>query len=111
MSHYFVEQVTWLTEMHRQVFAVEPEIVDSLSDVDTTSSSPTDGQVLTWNQSSSNWVPDSLPNDLPVGGTTGQIFEMMLQTLTYDGIPAVHSALKTFRSVLQEKGMWPLESE
>lgn len=48
---------------------------------------------------------------LNVGCTPGQIFEVILQTFTYNGIPAVNSALKTFRNVLQEKDMWPLESQ
>lgn len=38
--------------------------IDSLSDVDTTTSTPTDGQILTWNQGNSEWRPE----DAPVGG-------------------------------------------
>ena len=36
------------------------------------------------------------------------IFEAILQTFTYNGIPAVNAALKVYRDVLKEKGMWPL---
>jgi hypothetical protein len=28
---------------------------------------------------------------------------------TYGGVPVMNSALKVFREVLQEKGMWPLK--
>lgn len=48
---------------------------------------------------------------LNVGCTPEQIFEVVLQTFTYNGIPAVNAALKTFRDVLKEKDMWPLKSE
>ncbi len=46
---------------------------------------------------------------LNVGCTPAQIFEVILQTFTYNGIPAVNTALKAFRDVLQDKDMWPLK--
>lgn len=36
---------------------INSESIDELSDVDTTTSAPTDGQVLTWNNSGSKWEP------------------------------------------------------
>ncbi len=44
---------------------------------------------------------------LNVGCTPGEIAEVIFQTFTYGGIPTVNSALKTLRSVLEERGMWP----
>ena len=48
---------------------------------------------------------------LNVGCTPEEIAETIFQTFTYAGIPTVNSALKTLRSVLQEKGMWPATDE
>ena len=45
---------------------------------------------------------------LNVGCTPHEIFEAILQTFTYNGIPAVNAALKILREVLEEKEMWPL---
>ena len=45
---------------------------------------------------------------LNVGCPPEYIFEAILQTFTYNGIPAVNAALKVYRDVLKEKGMWPL---
>ncbi|QTA85448.1 carboxymuconolactone decarboxylase family protein [Desulfonema magnum] len=45
---------------------------------------------------------------LNVGCTPEEIAEVIFQTFTYGGIPTVNSALKTLRTVLEEKGMWPL---
>ncbi|OQX26567.1 MAG: 4-carboxymuconolactone decarboxylase [Desulfobacteraceae bacterium IS3] len=45
---------------------------------------------------------------LNVGCTPQEIAEVMFQTLTYGGVPTVNAALKTLRTVLEEKGLWPL---
>jgi 4-carboxymuconolactone decarboxylase len=37
------------------------------------------------------------------------IAEAIFQTFTYAGIPTVNTALKALRSVLKEKGLWPIE--
>ncbi len=46
---------------------------------------------------------------LNVGCTAREIAEVIFQTAVYGGMPATNQALKTLRSVLEEKGMWPLE--
>ena len=46
---------------------------------------------------------------LNVGCTPHEVAEVIFQTAIYGGMPATNSALKTLRSVLQEKGLWPLE--
>ena len=46
---------------------------------------------------------------LNVGCTPGEIAEVIFQTAVYGGMPATNSALKTLKSVLEEKGLWPLE--
>ncbi len=48
---------------------------------------------------------------LNVGCTPAEIAETIFQTAVYGGVPAVNTALKTLRSVLEEKGMWPMEQE
>ena len=48
---------------------------------------------------------------LNVGCTPEEIAETIFQTFTYAGIPTVNAALKTLRSVLKEKGMWPAADE
>lgn len=45
---------------------------------------------------------------LNVGCTPQEIAEVIFQTAIYGGVPATNSALKTLRSVLEEKGLWPL---
>jgi 4-carboxymuconolactone decarboxylase len=45
---------------------------------------------------------------LNVGCTPEEIAETIFQTFTYAGIPTVNTALKVFRTVLEERGMWPL---
>jgi len=45
---------------------------------------------------------------LNVGCTPEEIAETMFQTLVYGGVPATNSALKVLRSVLEERGLWPL---
>jgi 4-carboxymuconolactone decarboxylase len=42
-----------------------------------------------------------------VGCTPEEIAEVIFQTGIYGGIPATNSALKTLKSVLEERGMWP----
>lgn len=46
---------------------------------------------------------------LNVGCPPQEIAEVIFQTAIYGGMPATNSALKTLRSVLEEKGLWPLE--
>ena len=46
---------------------------------------------------------------LNVGCTPQQIAEVIFQTAIYGGMPATNQALKTLRSILEEKGLWPLE--
>lgn len=46
---------------------------------------------------------------LNVGCPVEDIAEAIFQTVTYAGIPTVNTALKTLRSVLKEKGLWPIE--
>ncbi len=45
---------------------------------------------------------------LNVGCTPEEIAEVIFQTFTYGGIPTVNAALKTLKTVLEEKGLWPL---
>ena len=46
---------------------------------------------------------------LNVGCTPQEIAEVIFQTAIYGGMPATNSALKTLKSVLEEKGLWPLD--
>ena len=46
---------------------------------------------------------------LNVGCTPQEIAEVIFQTAVYGGIPAANQALKTLRSVLEEKGRWPID--
>ena len=47
--------------------------IDDLTDVDTSSGGhvPTDGQVLTWNNGHSHWMPMNLPSSVPTGSWSG----------------------------------------
>ena len=45
---------------------------------------------------------------LNVGCSPEDIAETIFQTFTYAGIPATNAALKVLRSVLEEKGLWPI---
>ncbi|MDJ0817986.1 MAG: carboxymuconolactone decarboxylase family protein [Desulfobacterales bacterium] len=45
---------------------------------------------------------------LNVGCSPGEIAEVIFQTAIYGGVPATNAALKTLRSVLEERGQWPL---
>lgn len=47
---------------------------------------------------------------LNVGCTPADIAEVIFQTFTYAGIPTVNTALKVLRGILEEKGLWPLET-
>lgn len=47
---------------------------------------------------------------LNVGCSPEDIAEVIFQTFTYAGIPTVNTALKVLRGVLQEKGLWPFET-
>ncbi len=46
---------------------------------------------------------------LNVGCPVEDISEAIFQTFTYAGIPTVNTALKTLRSVLKEKDLWPID--
>ena len=46
---------------------------------------------------------------LNVGCTPQEIAEVIFQTAIYGGMPATNAALKTLKSVLEEKGLWPLD--
>lgn len=46
---------------------------------------------------------------LNVGCPPREIAEVIFQTAVYGGMPATNSALKTLKSVLEEKGLWPLD--
>ena len=46
---------------------------------------------------------------LNVGCTPQEIAEVIFQTSIYGGVPATNQALKTLRSVLEEKDLWPLK--
>ena len=46
---------------------------------------------------------------LNVGCTPREIAEVIFQTAVYGGMPATNQALKTLKTVLEEKGLWPLE--
>ena len=46
---------------------------------------------------------------LNVGCRPQDIAEVIFQTAIYGGMPATNSALKTLKSVLEEKGLWPLD--
>ena len=48
---------------------------------------------------------------LNVGCSPEEIGEVIFQTAIYGGVPATNAALKTLRSVLKEKGLWPLAVE
>jgi 4-carboxymuconolactone decarboxylase len=43
---------------------------------------------------------------LNVGCSPEQIAEVMFQVAVYGGVPATNAALKTLKSVLEEKGIW-----
>ena len=45
---------------------------------------------------------------LNVGCTPEEIAEVIFQTAVYGGVPAMNAALKELRTVLTEKGLWPL---
>ncbi len=46
---------------------------------------------------------------LNVGCRPREISEVMFQTSVYGGVPAMNTALKVLRTVLEEKGLWPLD--
>ena len=45
---------------------------------------------------------------LNVGCTPQEIAEVIFQTAVYGGVPATNAALKELRTVLTERGLWPL---
>ena len=47
---------------------------------------------------------------LNVGCKPREIAEVIFQTAVYGGVPTTNSALKVLKSVLEEKGMWPLKN-
>ena len=46
---------------------------------------------------------------LNVGCPPQDVAEVIFQMAPYGGVPVVNTALKIFREVLQEKGLWPLQ--
>jgi len=48
---------------------------------------------------------------LNVGCSPQEIAEVIFQTAIYGGVPATNAALKTLRSVLEDKGLWPLSDD
>ena len=48
---------------------------------------------------------------LNVGCKPREISEVIFQVAIYGGVPATNSALKVLRSVLEERGLWPLDEE
>ena len=46
---------------------------------------------------------------LNVGCTKEEIAEVIFQTSIYGGMPATNTALKILRTVLEEKGEWPIK--
>jgi 4-carboxymuconolactone decarboxylase len=46
---------------------------------------------------------------LNVGCPPQEIAEVIFQTMVYGGVPAGNAALKVLKTVLEEKGMWPIE--
>jgi len=46
---------------------------------------------------------------LNVGCTPEEIAEVIFQTAVYGGVPAMNAALKELRTVLTERGQWPLQ--
>lgn len=44
---------------------------------------------------------------LNVGCSPEEIAEVIFQTFVYGGMPATNAALKTLKSVLEERGLWP----
>jgi len=45
---------------------------------------------------------------LNVGCTPEEIAEVIFQTLVYGGVPTANAGLKILKSVLEEKGLWPM---
>ena len=43
-----------------------------------------------------------------MGCTPEEIAEVIFQTLVYGGVPTANAGLKTLKSVLEEKGLWPV---
>jgi 4-carboxymuconolactone decarboxylase len=48
---------------------------------------------------------------LNVGCRPREIAETIFQTAVYGGVPATNTALKVLKSVLEDKGLWPLADE
>ena len=46
---------------------------------------------------------------LNVGCTPREIAEVIFQTAVYGGMPATNQGLKTLKSVLEDRGQWPLD--
>ena len=46
---------------------------------------------------------------LNVGCTPREIAEVIFQTAIYGGMPSTNQGLKTLKSVLEERGEWPLD--
>ena len=48
---------------------------------------------------------------LNVGCSPGELAEVIFQVGVYAGVPVVNSGLKTLKSLLEERGDWPLSEE
>lgn len=77
--------------------------INSLSDVDTTTAAPTDGQVLTWDELAGNWIPES-----PTGGGASSLNDLTDVDLstppTANQVLAFDDVSSTFKPVDQSGG-------
>ena len=64
--------------------------IDALSDVDTTSVAPTDGQVLTWDNAASQWEPATVS-----GGGGGEANQNAFSIITVTGQPNIEADSNT----------------
>tara|TARA_B110000881_G_C18565675_1_gene512491 strand:- start:172 stop:1791 length:1620 start_codon:yes stop_codon:yes gene_type:complete len=64
--------------------------IDALSDVDTTSVAPTDGQVLTWDNAASRWEPATVS-----GGGGGEANQNAFSIITVTGQPNIEADSNT----------------
>lgn len=83
---------TGLTDDTTTIFDQFPISIDAHSDVDTTTTPPTNGQVLSWN--GTNWVPGAAPaSNLDALTDVVITTPASAQTLRYNGTNWVNSAL------------------
>ena len=56
------------------VISATAPVISSIDDInDVSITSPTDGQILTYNRTDSEWINADAPSSIPDGGTTGQV--------------------------------------